>query len=85
MFYPKPNWKCDALPDDVHAISAIYAWHVLHGRASLKKFPTIDEMRQRMKGVAIAVYRGLSHCIAASLWVIAMPHLIAHVTPIDIL
>lgn len=29
----------DALPDDVHAIAAIYAWHVLHGRASLKKFP----------------------------------------------
>jgi phosphinothricin acetyltransferase len=29
----------DALPDDVHAITAIYAWHVLHGRASLKKSP----------------------------------------------
>lgn len=27
----------DARPDDVHAIAAIYAWHVLHGRASLKK------------------------------------------------
>lgn len=29
----------DALPDDVHAISAIYSWHVLHGRASFEEIP----------------------------------------------
>jgi phosphinothricin acetyltransferase len=29
----------DALPDDVHAIAAIYAWHVLHGARHLKKSP----------------------------------------------
>lgn len=29
----------DALPDDVHAIAAIYAWHVLHGRASFEEVP----------------------------------------------
>ncbi len=34
----------DARPDDVHAIAAIYAWHVLHGRASFEEVPpTIDE------------------------------------------
>ena len=42
----------DALPDDAHAISAIYAWHVLHGRASFEEVPpTVDEMRKRMKNV----------------------------------
>ena len=64
----------DALPDDVHAIAAIYAWHVLHGRASFEEVPpTIDEMRQRMKSVAesglpwlIALYRGIvvGYCYA---------------------
>ncbi len=29
----------DALPDDAHAISAIYARHVLHGRASFEEVP----------------------------------------------
>lgn len=29
----------DALPDDVHAITAIYARHVLHGRASFEEVP----------------------------------------------
>ena len=64
----------DALPDDVHAIAGIYAWHVLHGRASFEEVPpTIDEMRQRMKSVAenglpwlIALYRGIvvGYCYA---------------------
>jgi phosphinothricin acetyltransferase len=64
----------DALPDDVHAIAAIYAWHVLHGRASFEEVPpTIDEMRQRMKSVAenglpwlVALYRGIvvGYCYA---------------------
>ena len=36
----------DAQPDDVHAIAAIYAWHVLNGRASFEEVPpAIDEMR----------------------------------------
>ena len=55
----------DALPDDAHAISAIYAWHVLHGRASFEEVPpTVDEMRKRMKNVIdsglpwlVALYR----------------------------
>lgn len=64
----------DALPDDVHAIAAIYAWHVLHGRASFEEVPpTVDEMRQRMKSVAenglpwlVALYRGIvvGYCYA---------------------
>ena len=64
----------DARPDDVHAIAAIYAWHVLHGRASFEEVPpTIDEMRHRMKSVAenglpwlIALYRGIvvGYCYA---------------------
>jgi phosphinothricin acetyltransferase len=32
----------DALPDDVHAIAAIYAWHVLHGRASFEEVPRLS-------------------------------------------
>lgn len=64
----------DALPDDAHAISAIYAWHVLHGRASFEEVPpTVDEMRQRMKSVTdsglpwlVALYRGIvvGYCYA---------------------
>ena len=43
----------DALPDDVEAISSLYAWHVLNGRASFEETPpTIDEMRRRMRTVA---------------------------------
>ena len=29
----------EALPDDAHAIAALYVWHVLNGRASLKRSP----------------------------------------------
>lgn len=64
----------DALPDDAHAISAIYAWHVLHGRASFEEVPpTVDEMCQRMKSVTdsglpwlVALYRGIvvGYCYA---------------------
>ncbi|EPF0313097.1 GNAT family N-acetyltransferase [Enterobacter chuandaensis] len=64
----------DALPDDVHAIAAIYAWHVLHGRASFEEVPpTVDEMRKRMKNVTdgglpwlVALYRGIvvGYCYA---------------------
>ena len=64
----------DALPDDVHAISAIYAWHVLHGRASFEEIPpTVDEMRKRLKNVTdnglpwlVALYRGIvvGYCYA---------------------
>ena len=72
----------DALPDDVHAITAIYAWHVLHGRASFEEVPpTIDEMRQRMKSVAENGLPCSSRCIAASWWVTAMPVLTDRDTP----
>ncbi|WP_313447949.1 N-acetyltransferase family protein [Pseudescherichia sp.] len=64
----------DARPDDVHAISAIYAWHVLHGRASFEEVPpTIDEMRQRIAKITsaglpwlVALYRGIivGYCYA---------------------
>ena len=64
----------DALPDDVEAISSLYAWHVLNGRASFEETPpTIDEMRRRMRTVAqyglpwlVALYRGVvvGYCYA---------------------
>ena len=42
----------DAVAEDAHAIAAIYAWHVLNGRASFEEVPpTVDEMRQRMHKV----------------------------------
>ncbi|AMO48096.1 phosphinothricin acetyltransferase [Kosakonia oryzendophytica] len=57
----------DACPDDVHAIASLYAWHVLHGRASFEEVPpTIDDMRNRMNNVAsdglpwlVALYHGI--------------------------
>ncbi|MHA1001262.1 N-acetyltransferase family protein [Leclercia pneumoniae] len=57
----------DVLPDDAHAIAAIYAWHVLNGRASFEEVPpTVEEMRQRIKSVTgeglpwlVALYRGI--------------------------
>ena len=68
----------DARPDDVHAIAAIYAWHVLHGRASFEEVPpTIDEMRHRMKSVA---ENGLPWLIALW-WATAMPPLTDRDTP----
>ncbi|VTN10371.1 Uncharacterised protein [Raoultella terrigena] len=37
----------EALPDDAHAIAALYVWHVLNGRASFEDIPpTVDEMRK---------------------------------------
>lgn len=64
----------DALPDDVEAISSLYAWHVLNGRASFEETPpTVDEMRRRMRTVAqyglpwlVALYRGVvvGYCYA---------------------
>ena len=63
-----------ALPDDVHAITSIYAWHVLNGRASFEEVPpTVEEMRARMQKVAdhglpwlVALYRGVvvGYCYA---------------------
>ncbi len=29
----------EALPDDAHAIAALYVWHVLNGRASFEDIP----------------------------------------------
>lgn len=64
----------DACPEDVHAIAALYAWHVLNGRASFEEVPpTIDEMRSRMSKIAndglpwlVALYQGIivGYCYA---------------------
>ncbi|WP_437889241.1 N-acetyltransferase family protein [Phytobacter sp. V91] len=64
----------DASLDDVHAIASLYAWHVLHGRASFEEVPpTIEEMRQRMSKTAndglpwmVALYQGIlvGYCYA---------------------
>jgi len=64
----------DACPEDVHAIASLYAWHVLHGRASFEEVPpTIDEMRSRMNRIAkeglpwmVALYHGIvvGYCYA---------------------
>ncbi|MFC4484836.1 MULTISPECIES: GNAT family N-acetyltransferase [Cupriavidus] len=44
----KPFHLRDATPDDVPAIHAIYAHHVVHGRASFEEvIPSVDDMRQR--------------------------------------
>ena len=56
----------DAQADDVQAIAALYAWHVLNGRASFEEVPpSIDEMQQRMRNIQeqglpwlVALYRG---------------------------
>ncbi|MBV8044110.1 GNAT family N-acetyltransferase [Pluralibacter sp.] len=64
----------DAVPDDAHAIAALYAWHVLNGRASFEEVPpSVDEMRTRMKKLTgsglpwlVALYRGIlvGYCYA---------------------
>lgn len=64
----------DAQADDVQAIAALYAWHVLNGRASFEEVPpSIDEMQQRMRNIQeqglpwlVALYRGevVGYCYA---------------------
>lgn len=64
----------EALPDDAHAIAALYVWHVLNGRASFEEIPpTVDEMRKRIKTVRdsglpwlVALWRGtiVGYCYA---------------------
>jgi len=45
----------DATPDDIPAIQAIYAHHVLHGLASFEEVPPgLDEMRARFEAVRAA-------------------------------
>ena len=73
----------DALPDDVHAISAIYAWHVLHGRASFEEIPTVDEMRKRLKNVTDNGLPGWWRCIAA-LWWLLLRHAIPSTTRVSL-
>ena len=74
--YPESDVEIrTALPDDAHAIAAIYAWHVLNGRASFEEVPpTVDDMQARMRKVAehglpwlVALYRGVAvgYCYAA--------------------
>lgn len=65
-----------AQPDDAHAIAAIYAWHVLNGRASFEEVPpTVDEIKARMRRVVgqglpwlVALYRGevVGYCYATA-------------------
>lgn len=64
----------NAQADDVQAIAALYAWHVLNGRASFEEVPpSIDEMQQRMRNIQeqglpwlVALYRGevVGYCYA---------------------
>lgn len=52
----------DATPEDVPAIQAIYAHHVLHGRASFEEVPpTVDDMRVRFAEV---LRKGLPYLVA---------------------
>ncbi|MBY4899032.1 GNAT family N-acetyltransferase [Cupriavidus sp. AU9028] len=52
----------DARDDDMPAIHAIYAHHVVHGRASLEETPpTLDEMRARRAAV---LDKGLPYLVA---------------------
>lgn len=42
----------DATPDDIPAITAIYEWHVLHGRGSFEETPpTQVQMSERLQAV----------------------------------
>ena len=76
----------EALPDDAHAIAALYVWHVLNGRASFEEIPpTVDEMRKRIQTVRdnglpwlVALWRGADFLTSAT----AMPLSIARVRPI---
>lgn len=63
-----------AVTEDAHAIAALYAWHVLNGRASFEEVPpSVDDIRGRMKNVTaqglpwlVALYRGIivGYCYA---------------------
>lgn len=76
----------DATLDDVHAISSLYARHVLHGRASFEEVPpTIDEMRQRMHKIANDGLPRWSRSTTASWWGIAMQALTVRAGPTAIL
>ncbi|AEI78829.1 phosphinothricin N-acetyltransferase Pat [Cupriavidus necator N-1] len=58
----KPFTLRDATPADVPAIHAIYAHHVLHGRASFEEAPPgLDEMQQRFAEVQ---RKGLPYLVA---------------------
>lgn len=57
----------DATPDDLPAITAIYAWHVLHGRGSFEDTPPdVAQMAERLRAVQqqglpwlVALYEGI--------------------------
>lgn len=56
----------DAHPDDVHAIAAIYAWHVLNGRASFEEVPPrLMKCASVCARLLTAVFHGLLRSIAA--------------------
>lgn len=49
----------EALPDDAHAIAALYVWHVLNGRASFEEIPpTVDECVNGSRPCATTDCRG---------------------------
>lgn len=64
----------EALPDDAHAIAALYVWHVLNLPRLLRRDPpTVDEMRKRIQTVRdnglpwlVALWRGaiVGYCYA---------------------
>jgi phosphinothricin acetyltransferase len=60
----------EALPDDAHAIAALYVWHVLNGAPPLKIFPVDDaapdqnRARQRAALAGGAVARIVGYCYA---------------------
>ncbi|WP_349604430.1 N-acetyltransferase family protein [Cupriavidus sp. DF5525] len=59
---PKSFSLRDATPADVPAIHAIYAHHVLHGRASFEEVPpTLDDMQRRFAEVQC---KGLPYLVA---------------------
>ncbi|MGY8526555.1 N-acetyltransferase family protein [Paracidovorax citrulli] len=58
---PSPRVR-DARDDDMPAIHAIYAHHVLHGRASMEEAPpTLEDMRARRAAV---LEKGLPYLVA---------------------
>lgn len=75
----------DATLDDIPAITAIYEWHVLHGRGSFEESPpTISEMAERLNAVHQQQLPGSLPCTVELWWVIAMQRRIARVRRIVI-
>lgn len=48
----------EALPDDAHAIAALYVWHVLNGRASFEEIPPLTKCVNGSRPCATTGCRG---------------------------